>query len=432
VIVGAGMAGASAAETLRREGYTGWLVLLGAEPLPPYERPPLSKGYLLRLTPEEKLFARPAAWYAEQGVELRLGARAVALDAQGGAVELASGERVGFDRLLIATGSEPRRLEVPGADLAGIVYLRTLADAQVLLREFAGARAGARIVVVGAGFIGAEVAAVARALGLGVTMIEPLAAPVERALGREVGALLAREHRAQGVDLRLGEGVVAFGGGAVGGGRRVSEVVTTSGARIPCEFVVVGVGVRPATEWLRGSGLALDDGVVVDRFCATSVSGVYAAGDIARWPYQPAGAEAPTMVRLEHFDNALRQGETAARNMLRDTTGQARPYAPIPYFWSDQYDLQLQMVGHASGEDGLIVRGSLEARSLVAFYLGRSQKAPTNGETAQPPRIRAILLVNRVRELGPARKLVAAGAALDLAQLADETLDLRRLIPPVP
>jgi len=405
VIVGANMAGASAAEALRREGFQGRILLLGAESLAPYERPPLSKGYLLGTTPEAKLVLRPTAFYAEQGIELRLGAQATALHVDAREVELEGGERVGFDRLLIATGSEVRRLDVPGADLPGIHYLRTLADAQALLAELPGAH----VAVVGAGFIGAEVAA-CRSLGYAVTMIEPLAAPMERALGREIGGLLARVHREKGVELRLGEGVTAFRGT-----RRVEEVETTAGARIPCDLAVVGVGVRPATDWLHGAGLALENGVVVDRFCATSAPGIYAAGDVATWPYQPAGAASATRVRMEHYDNALRQGEAAARNML----GREAPYAPVPYFWSDQYDLQLQMVGYAPAWDQMVLRGSIEARSLAAFYLARG-------------RLRAVVLINRVRDLGPARRLVAAGAILDPAQLADDTMELRRLISNVP
>ncbi len=402
VIVGANMAGASAAETLRREGFQGSILLLGAESLAPYERPPLSKGYLLGHTPEAKLLLRPAEFYAEQGIELRLGARATALDAGAREVELEGGERIGFGRLLIATGSEVRRLDVPGANLSGIHYLRTLADAQALMAELPGAR----VAVVGAGFIGAEVAAACRSLGHAVTVIEPFAAPMERALGREIGGLLALVHRENGVELRLGEGVVAFRGAS-----RVKEVETTAGARIPCDLAVVGVGVRPATDWLHGAGLALENGVVVDRFCATSMPGIYAAGDVANWPYQPAGAASAVRVRMEHYDNALRQGEAAARNLL----GQGAPYAPVPYFWSDQYDLQVQMVGYAPAWDQVVLRGSIEARSLAAFYLAGG-------------RLRAVVLVNRVRDLGPARRLVAAGAILDPAQLADETMELRRLI----
>lgn len=415
VVVGANMAGASAAVTLRQSGFTGRVVVVGAESLPPYERPPLSKEYLLGRVSEEKVLLRPATDYSSQDIELRLGVRAVALDTTGRTLLLAaqgqaqSNERVGFDRLLIATGSEPRRLSVPGAELAGIHYLRTLGEARELRAALDGAP-GARIVVVGAGFIGAEVAAACRTLGHTVTVVEPLAAPMERALGRELGAMLATVHREHGVDLRLGEGVAAFRGG-----ERVAEVITTSGVSVPCDLVVVGIGVRPAVDWLSGSGLRIADGVEVDSFCQTSVPGIYAAGDVARWPYQPAGANTPVSVRMEHYDNALRQAEAAAHNMLADSAGQATPYAPVPYFWSDQYDLKLQMVGYAPSYDSAIVRGSLAAHSLMAFYLSGG-------------RLRAVVLVNHVRDLGPARRLVAAGAILDPAQLADESIELRRLL----
>lgn len=416
VIAGANMAGASAAQTLRQSGFAGRLILLGAESLPPYERPPLSKEYLLARVPEEKLLLRPVADYEAQGIELRLGVRAAALDVATHEVllETLGGERMGFDRLgfdrlLIATGSEPRRLDVPGAELAGIHYLRSQGEARALRTALESAP-GARVAVVGAGFIGAEVAAASRTLGHDVTVIEPLAVPMERALGPELGAMLAAVHRKHGVTLRLGDGVAAFRGG-----ERVAEVITTSGASIPCDLAVVGVGVRPCVDWLTSSGLRIADGVEVDRFCQTSVPGIYAAGDVARWPYQPAGDVAPVSVRLEHYDNALRQGEAAARNMLADTFAQATPYAPVPYFWSDQYDLKVQMVGYAPSYDSVIFRGSLENRSLAAFYLSDN-------------RLRAVVLVNRVRDLGPARRLVASGAILDPARLADESIELRQLL----
>jgi 3-phenylpropionate/trans-cinnamate dioxygenase ferredoxin reductase subunit len=412
-IVGANMAGASAAETLRRAGFAGKLMLLGDEPEAPYERPPLSKGYLTGATPEERVFLRPAAVYAAQGIELRLGTRAAALDAGAHLLILESGERIAFDCLLIATGSTVRHLDsaaVPGAELPGIHYLRTLADARRLVIALAGRP---RVAIVGAGFIGCEVAAACRERGLAVTLIEALATPMERALGPELGARYAAVHQARGVDLRLGQGVTAFRG--VG---RVEELVTTGGERIACDVAVVGVGVCPATDWLRGSGVALDpldSAVVVDQFCATSVSGIYAAGDVASWPYQPAGAQSALRVRLEHYDNALRQGEAAARNLL----GQGVAYTPVPYFWSDQYHLKLQMVGYAPRRDRLVLRGRLdetvESGTLAAFYLVEG-------------RLRAAALINRVRDLGPVRRLVAAGASLDPAQLADESVELRRLV----
>jgi len=404
VIVGASLAGASAADTLRRLGYDGRLTLVGAERELPYERPPLSKAVLTGQEDESRVFLRPAAWYGEQGIELRLGARAIGLDAATRAVLLDdSAERLPYDRLLLATGAVPRTLDVAGARLHGVHYLRTLEDARVIAADLA---AGGPVVVVGAGFIGAEVASSCRARGLAVTVIEPLAAPMARALGVEVGGVFAELHRAHGVELRLREGVAAIGG--VG---RVEEVVTSSGARIPAATVVVGVGVRPADGWLDGSSLARADGVVVDEYCETNLPGVYAAGDLARWPYHPAeGGETLAPVRLEHYDNAIRQAEHAARNML----GERAVYAPVPYFWTEQFGWMAQYIGYAERWDQLVRRGDPAFGAGVIFYLDAG-------------RLRAALSFNRPRDLGALRKLVGAGAQIDHALLADDSLDLREL-----
>lgn len=404
VIVGGGIAAAGAIEALRREGYDGRITLVGAEPELPYERPPLSKGYLLGTTPEERLFPRPASYYADQHVELRLGMAATGLDAISREVLLANGERLGYERLLIATGGDAIRLRVPGAELAGIHYLRTLEDARSLVQAARMAsESGGRVVVVGAGFIGAEAAAACRTVGLEVTMLEVLPVPLARVLGEEIGELYANVHRAHGVDLRLRDGIAAFRGTD-----RVEEVITASGARISCAFVIVGVGMRLATGWLEGSSIALDDGVLVDAYCESSAPGVYAAGDVARWPYTQAGMEVER-VRLEHFDNALRQGETAARNML----GQHRAYTPVPYFWSDQYDMMMQYVGYARTWEQVVIRGDLLAgEPFAVFYLA-------NG------RVRAALAVNRARELAALKKLV--GTVADPKALADESTDLKTL-----
>ncbi|HEU5438046.1 MAG TPA: FAD-dependent oxidoreductase [Ktedonobacterales bacterium] len=419
VIVGGGIAGASAAEALRREGYAGRVTLVGEEAVPPYERPPLSKEFLLGRLPEERLFPRPAEGYAAEGIELLLGERAVALDVAAHQVRLASGRNLPYRRALIVTGSVPLRLSVPGVELPGVLTLRTVADARVLAEGIRATGAtGGRVVIVGAGFIGAEVAADCRMLGVAVTLIEQLGAPMERVLGPEVGGLLAEVHRTHGVDLRLGEAVAAFRGDG-----RVEEVVTASGARIPCALALVGVGVRPADEWLAGSGVARQDGVLVDAFCQTSVPDVFAAGDVANWPYTPpgsgsgAGADAGGLpaerVRVEHWDNALRQPEAAARAML----GRPASYAPVPYFWSDQYDLKLQYVGYARRWDQLVTRGRLDDGTLAAFYLAGG-------------RIAAALSANRPRELVALKRLV--GAALDPSLLADAALDFKALLARVP
>ncbi len=404
VIAGAGIAGASAADTLRRDGYEGRVVLVGEEQDPPYERPPLSKDYLLGTMPLARVYLRTPEEYAQQGIELRLGTKATDLDTGRRELLLDNGERLAYDRLLIATGGIARRIEVPGAHLDGVLYLRTIADAQDLLARLdAASRASRRVVVVGGGFIGAEVAAACRALGLDVTLLEILPAPMERVLGMEVGSILADIHRAHGVDLRLGEGVAAFGGSG-----RVEEVVTTGGETLACSFALVGVGMRPALDWLGASGLALDDGVVVDAYCETSAPGVFAAGDVARWPYDPLGTGQAEHIRIEHWDNALRQGEAAAHNLL----GNVAPFRPVPYFWSDQYDLKLQYVGHARTWEQVAMRGDPHSGSFEAFYLAQG-------------RVAAALAVNRVRDLVPLKRLI--GATVDPETLADEATDLRAL-----
>jgi 3-phenylpropionate/trans-cinnamate dioxygenase ferredoxin reductase subunit len=401
VIVGASLAGASAADALRRQGYDGELILVGAEREPPYERPPLSKAVLAGKEDEDRVFLRPADWYEEQGITLQLGVRAIGLNATGHALLLTDNERLPYNRLLIATGSIPRTLDIPDADLPGVHTLRSLDDARSISADLI---AGGPVVVVGAGFIGAEVASACRARGLAVTVIEPLAAPMARALGEEVGGLFADLHHAHGVDLRLGEGVTAMRGA-----HRVEEVVTSSGAHIPAATVVIGVGVRPNDGWLSNSDLKLADGVVVDNYCATNLPGVYAAGDVARWPYRPAGV-AEALLRLEHYDNAIRQAENAARNML----GEQVAYAPVPYFWTEQYDWMAQYIGYAERWDHLVRRGDPASGAGSIFYLDAG-------------RLRAVLSINRPRDLGSLRKLVGAGAQVDPTLLADESLDLREL-----
>lgn len=406
VIVGAGIAGASAVETLRREGFDGRITLIGAEPEPPYERPPLSKEYLLGTMPEDRVFLRPADYYREQGIELRLNTHVTALDVRSREVVLGQSGRIPFEKLLIATGSEEVRLHIPGGDLPGVRYLRTVADARALRSAISDAGvAQERVVVVGGGFIGAETAAACRSLGLDVTLLEMLPAPMARALGEEMGNIFANVHRAHGVDLRLNEGVAGFHGHG-----RVEEVITTSGTRIPCAFALVGVGVRPATGWLEESGVEMGDGVLVNDYCETSVPDIFAAGDVASWPYRPAGAADAVRVRLEHWDNALRQSEVAARNLL----GRRVPFAPVPYFWSDQYDMKLQYVGYARTWERLVVRGDPASGSFTAFYLSDGY-------------VRAALGVNRIRDLVVLKRLV--GTQTDPDRLADENTDLRSLAP---
>jgi 3-phenylpropionate/trans-cinnamate dioxygenase ferredoxin reductase subunit len=397
-IVGANVGGGRAAEALRQEGFDGRIVLIGAEPERPYERPPLSKELLWGTAEEERLYLRPEAYYAEQQIELWLGVRATGLDPAARQLQLADGRSLPYDKLLIATGAAPRWLQVPGADLDGILVLRTLADARALRRRIEGAR---RVVVVGAGFIGAEVAASCRRAGLEVVALEAAAVPLERALGSEVGQIYAEIHRAHGVDLRTNEALAGFRGQG-----KVEQVLGTSGAAFECDFALVGVGVRPECGWLEGSGVALENGVLVDELCRTNVPEVYAAGDVANWWHPRLGER----LRVEHYDNAQNQGVAAARSML----GRGEPYGPVPFFWSDQYGLNLQYVGHASGQDEVVLRGSVEDGSWSAFYL-------------RDGRLRAALGVNRYRDVSAARQLIAHQAPVEARQIADEGTDLRAL-----
>ncbi len=399
VVVGANMAGASAAETLRKSGYAGAITLLGAEPELPYERPPLSKEWLRGTTPTAKLHPRDATFYAEQRITLRLGTQAVALDTARHTLTLADGSTLPWDHLVLATGTVPRTLTVPGADLPGIHLLRTLADGRAIQAEL---QAGRRLVVIGAGFIGAEMAASARAMGLAVTVIEVLPVPLRRVLGDELGQIYADLHRAHGVDMRLGTGVAAFVGDD-----HVAAVITDQGDRIACDLVVVGVGVRPATDWLADSGVALENGILTDQYCATNIPGVVAAGDVANWWHPLYG----TRMRLEHFDNALKQGAAAARTLL----GQPEEYAPIPYFWSDQYDVHMQYLGYAATWDRIIHRGDVAGYNGSVWYM--------RNDVPQ-----AALLLNRQREMVTARRLLATRTAVDSTTLADPNHDLRALL----
>ncbi|GAA3948881.1 FAD-dependent oxidoreductase [Actinomadura viridis] len=360
VIVGAGLAGAKAAETLRMEGFGGRIVLVGEEVERPYERPPLSKGYLLGKQAAEQAHVHEAEWYDRHDVEFRPGVRAVSIDRPGNRVALSSGEPVRYDRLLLATGASPRRLQVPGADLQGIHYLRSMADATAL-RE-ALAPGGRRVVVAGAGWIGLETAAAARAYGNEVTVIEPEATPLHSALGPEVGGLFADLHRAHGVNLRLDQGVAGFWGAG-----EVSAVVTSGGQEIPADVVIVGIGVRPRTELAEAAGLEVSDGVLVDQSMRTSDPAIFAAGDVAGMYHPLLGRR----IRVEHWANALNGGPAAARAML----GQAVSYERVPYFFTDQFDLGMELSGIAApGEyDQVVFRGDVPGREFIAFWLAEDR-----------------------------------------------------------
>ncbi len=361
VVVGASLAGLRAAEELREQGFGGSIAMIGEELHRPYDRPPLSKHVLAgKRSFDDVVLGTAVGKVDDLDLDWHLGRTATGLDLAGRDVLLGGGDRVPFDGLVIATGSTPRRL--PGTDhLAGVYTLRTIDDCLALRAELDG---GARkVAVVGAGFIGAEVAATCRQLGLDVTLIEALPVPVERGLGPQLGMVVADLHREHGVDVRLGVGVVK-----IEGDERVERVVLTDGGTIEVDFVVVGIGVVPNTAWLEGSGLTIDNGVVCDSTCLAA-PGVVAAGDVARWTNERFGE----VMRIEHWDNAVEMGAYAGRRLLAGDEP-IEPFTPVPWFWSDQYDKKLQLAGRSSaGDEVAIVAGSLEERKFVAFY-GRDGK----------------------------------------------------------
>ncbi|GAA4907408.1 3-phenylpropionate/trans-cinnamate dioxygenase ferredoxin reductase subunit [Actinomycetospora succinea] len=356
VIVGAGLAGAKAAETLREDGFAGRVVLIGEEQERPYDRPPLSKEYLQGNADRDAVYLHTADWYAEHGVELRSGTRAAAIDRDAHEVVLADGERVGYRKLLLATGSSPRRLPVAGADLDGVHYLRTLGDSDTIAATI---RSSSRIVVVGGGWIGLEVTAAARIADVAVTVVESAPLPLLRVLGPEIAEVFATLHREHGVDLRVDTDLAEI----TGRDGRVTGVRLADGTEIDADAVVVGVGITPNTDLAEAAGLEVSNGVVVDTRHRTSDPDVHAAGDVANLWY-PAFER---HLRVEHWDNARNGGPAAARAMLGDETA----YDHLPYFFTDQYDLGMEYTGYvAPGEyDEVVVRGELSSREFVAFWL---------------------------------------------------------------
>jgi len=402
VIVGGGKTGGTAAATLRDEGFGGRVVIISREPGIPFGRPPLSKTYLRSEEDLKDWYVRPADWYEAHDVELLTDTGATAIDAAAHMLVLDSGRELGYQKVLIATGGRNRRLEIPGAELPGIYYLRTVADCDAIKRE---AVAGRRAVVVGMGFIGCEVAASLTQLGVRVTSLFPGRNPLERVLGEQIGALIGAIHRSSGVRLLAGAQVAAYEGT-----ERLEAVVTAAGDRVACDFAVVGVGIDPDVPAAVGSSVAQENGILVDELCRTSAADIYAAGDVANHLYPVLGR-----VRVEHYNSAEHHGPAAARSML----GSATPFDYIHNFWSDQYEHTLQYVGHATNWDDFAVRGSLQEGKLVGFYLlaGVVQAAVGFDRGGDPE-------WDHDSEMAACARLVARRASPDRGLLTDEHADL--------
>jgi 3-phenylpropionate/trans-cinnamate dioxygenase ferredoxin reductase subunit len=395
LIVGASLAGAKAAEELRAQGFDGRVTLIGAEAERPYERPPLTKEYLRGESDRAQAYVHPDDFYGQQEIELETGTRVTAIEPE--KVRLDDGRELGYDRLLLATGAEPRRLDVPGADLDGVYYLRTLADCDLLRAQL---DAGGRVVTVGAGWIGSEFAASARQRGLEVTVVDPQPRPNERIFGQEIGAFYRDVHDQHGVTLLLGDGVDSFEGDGA-----ITAVRTTSGRRIECDFAVVGVGAVPRTGLASAAGLQVGNGVVVNDQLQTSAPGIFAAGDVAN-AWHPFYRE---RIRVEHWANALHQGPAAARAML----GQPVSYDHIPYFYSDQYDVGMEYSGFAPSWDEVVFRGDRAGGEFVAFWL-------RDGRVQAGMNVNVWDVNEHVQALIRARQPVAAAALADPGTPLDE------------
>lgn len=399
VIVGGGLAGAGTAVALRDQGYTGSIVVFAAENHVPYERPPLSKGYLKGETVASEGEVKPQDWYAAHDVDLRLGTAVTAVEHEAHQVVSTDGGRTAYDRLVIATGSSPRRADLPGHDLGGVLSLRTIEDSDALKAAFGS---GARIVIIGAGWIGLEVAAAARDAGASVTVLESAEQPLLAVMGATVGAFFATLHRDHGVDLRLGVEVASIE--AAEGSRKVGSVTLVDGTSIPADLVVVAIGATPNTDLAVTAGLDVDNGILVDSQGRSSDPDIFAVGDVAN-------AETPSFgerLRVEHWANALDRPASVARGVL----GQEGGFDKLPFFYSDQYDLGLEYSGHASPTDELVVRGDFDSKEFLAFWL--------DGDT-----VRAGLNVNVWDVQDDIQELIASKAPVDRAKLANPEVALK-------
>jgi NADPH-dependent 2,4-dienoyl-CoA reductase/sulfur reductase-like enzyme len=398
LILGAGHAGGVAAATLRQAGFAGKITLIGSDTHPPYERPPLSKEVLAGAAPVEKTYLRPLAFYADAGISLRLGETVVMINRKAQRVTLASVETVPYDALLLTLGARARRLPVPGGDHKRVFYLRDIADSLALRERL---EPGKRLAVIGAGFIGLEAAAVARKRGVAVTVLEVQREPIQRVAAPEIGRFLADLHRGNGVDLRTGVGAVAIE--EVGGELRLA---LSTGESLAADSALIGIGAQPNTELAHASGLAVEDGVLVDEFGRTNDPDIYAAGDVTRhW-----NSLLKRKIRLESWQNAQNQAIAVAKAMV----GGNEPFAEIPWFWTDQYDVNLQMAGAPESWDSLVWRGNAAEKSFTVFYLKDGKPVACN-------------TVNNGRDMRFARELIAKGRAIDPVRLADKTVKLQDL-----
>jgi NADPH-dependent 2,4-dienoyl-CoA reductase/sulfur reductase-like enzyme len=400
VIVGAGLAGAKAAETLRAEGFDGAIIMLGTEPERPYERPPLSKGYLLGKSGRESAFVHPADWYQSQGVDLRPGVTVEAIELGRREVVTSQGDRIGYDKLLLTTGASPRQLDVPGAGLPGVHCLRTLGDCEQLQAAFAD---GGQVVIAGAGWIGLETAAAAREAGCEVTVVARGSFPLQGTLGPELGAMFGDLHRDRGVEFRFGESVTAVRPGPAGDS--VGSVATSGNAELPAATVVVGIGAIPNDGLAQSAGLAVSGGIVTDAGLRASDPDVFAAGDVASAFHPLLGRH----LRVDHWSNALNGGPAAARSML----GQPVSYDRVPYFFSDQYDLGMECSGLPSpgAYDQVVYRGDVAGREFIAFWLSAGKLV-------------AGMNVNVWDVASDIQQLIRSGRPVDAGRLADPAVPL--------
>ncbi|HEX9878306.1 MAG TPA: FAD-dependent oxidoreductase [Gammaproteobacteria bacterium] len=401
VIVGGGQAAAQTIQTLRQDDFGGRITLIGREIALPYQRPPLSKKYFLGALARERLYIRPKEFYAEHDIALELGTRATGLDRRSQRLSLSDGREIAYDQLLLATGARVRELDVPGVTLPGVYYLRTLGDVDAILERLASSK---RLVIIGAGYIGLEIAAAARSRGLEVTLLEAADRVMSRVVCEAVSSFYHDLHTEAGSEIQYAVDITSFEGRD-----RVTGVLTGDGCRFPCDLVIVGIGVLPETDLAAAAGLPCDNGIVVDEFARTVDTNVLAAGDCTNHPNALFGRR----IRLESVSNAIEQGKTAAMSLL----GRPQAYAQVPWFWSDQFDVKLQIAGLSANADRIALRGGAQQRSFAAYYL-------------QSGRLVAVDAINSPRDFITGKRLIAARASLDPAIIEDSTADIEAAAEP--